>query len=441
MTDLYILALAAALLAGVVTSVAVPPVARIAAALRAVDRADGRRKRHAGEIPRLGGVAIAVGLASGCALAFALEGGAWAEALPKRELFALAFGTGLVFLVGAVDDLFGVTPGKKFLVEFLAAWLLVRVGWSIEAIRIPGLGMVELGFWGGVVSLLWIVGVTNAINLLDGLDGLAGGVIAIIAASLLVFSGIQGNPGSVLLMAAIFGACLGFLRHNWEPARIYLGDSGSLTLGYLLAAISVHSSLKAQAAVAILVPVLALGLPVIDTILVMVLRFFERDGAPVARRFARMFHADRRHLHHLLGVLLSRHRRIVVLLYATVLLFCAAALYVALNQDLEIALALLGVEFLVIFAMRRFGLAREARELVAEQRGELQPKLAPWREAAEASEAAAEPSVDDTLSRASTRDRAARALATSGYRNVTRAVGGSRRRGGGAPGGVAPGRR
>jgi len=382
-TDLYVLALAAALLAGVVTSVAVPPVARLAEALQAVDRADGRRKRHAGEIPRLGGVAIALGLACGCALALAIQGGAWAEALPKREFFALAFGTGLVFLVGLVDDLFGVSPGSKFLVQFLAAWLLVRVGWSIEVLSVPGIGTIDLGFWGGLVSLLWIVGVTNAINLIDGLDGLAGGLVAIIAASFLAFSALQGNAGSVLLMAAIFGACLGFLRHNWAPARIYLGDSGSLTLGFLLAAISVHSSLKAQAAVAILVPVLALGLPVIDTLLVMALRFFEGRGAPVARRFAGMFHADRRHLHHLLGVLLSRHRRIVVVLYATVLAFCFAALVVALTRNLEIAVALLLVEVAVVFGMRRWGLAREARELVAEQKEEIQPRLAPWREAAE----------------------------------------------------------
>lgn len=383
MTDLHILALAAALVAGVVTSVVVPPVARLAEVVRAVDRADGRRKRHAGEIPRLGGVAIAVGLACGCALALAIEGGRWAESLPRRELFALAFGTGLVFLVGAVDDLFGVTPGKKFLVQFLAAWLLVRVGWSIEMVRLPGLGNVDLGFWGGLVTLLWIVGVTNAINLVDGLDGLAGGLVAIISGSLLVFAAIQGNPGSVLLLAAIVGACLGFLRHNWEPARIYLGDSGSLTLGFLLAAISVHSSLKAQAAVAILVPVLALGLPVIDTLLVMLLRFVDGGGGSLPRRFARMFHADRRHLHHLLGEVVRRHRGIVAWIYALVLAFCAAAVYVAVTQELLVGLGLLLVEFGVILAIRRLGLARGARRLVEDQKGELQPRLAPWRAAAD----------------------------------------------------------
>ena len=137
--------------------------------------------------------------------------------------------------------------------------------------------------WGAVVSLLWIVGVTNAINLIDGLDGLAGGVVAIIADSLLAYALLQGNLRTVILMAATAGACIGFLRHNWAPARIFMGDSGSLTLGFLLAAISVHSSLKAPAAVAILVPILALGVPVIDTLLVMGVRFLDRPKGRLAR--------------------------------------------------------------------------------------------------------------------------------------------------------------
>src|SRR5262249_45772064 len=152
----------------------------------------------------------------------------------------------------------------------------------------PYWGNVPLGLLGGLGTMLWIVGVTNAINLLDGLDGLAGGVAAIIATSLLVFGLIQANTLMVILTAAIVGACLGFLRHNWAPARIYMGDSGSLMLGFLLAVMSLHASIKGAATVAILVPLLALGLPVIDTLLVMAVRFVEKpQGSPV-RRFARM---------------------------------------------------------------------------------------------------------------------------------------------------------
>src|SRR5262249_27384453 len=154
-----------------------------------------------------------------------------------------------------------------------AAGGVVYAGWSFSQLYVPLSGNVNLGILGGLFTLIWIVGVTNAINLLDGLDGLAGGVTAIIASSLLIFAWIQGQLLTVMLMSAIVGACLGFLRHNWAPAKIFMGDSGSLTLGFLLATMSLYSSIKGAATVAILVPVLALGLPVIDTLLVMAVRF------------------------------------------------------------------------------------------------------------------------------------------------------------------------
>ncbi len=324
MEPLFIVAGAAALLAGVVASLLVPPVVNLAQFLRSFDRPGegGERKAVlATAVPRLGGVAIAAGLGAGALVGLMAGWSQWGMQIPRPELVALPIAAGLVFLVGLVDDLFGVTPSKKFVVEFLAAWLLVRVGWSFTELNLPLFGEIHLGVWGGLVSLLWVVGVTNAINLIDGLDGLAGGVAAIISASLLVYALIQHNLGSVVLMASIAGACIGFLRHNWEPARVFMGDSGSLTLGFLLGAISLHSAIKAPAAVAILVPILALGLPVIDTLLVMVVRFFEGDGAPVGRRVGRMFRGDRQHLHHLLSDLASRHRRVVPVLYLVVLLF------------------------------------------------------------------------------------------------------------------------
>lgn len=395
MTPPLVLALFAALVAGVVTSALVPVVARLAGAVRALDRPD-ERKRHAGEIPRLGGVAIFVGLGLAAGAGLLAGWKEWGTLIPRSEHAAFALGTGLVFLIGVLDDLYGVSPAKKFLVQFVAAWLVVQVGWSFGALNLPFVGEIDLGVWGGVVSMLWLVGVTNAINLIDGLDGLASGVVAIIAVSLLVYSFVQGNPGSVVLLASITGACVGFLRHNWAPARIYLGDSGSLTLGFLLAAISLHSSLKAQAAVAILVPVLALGLPVIDTLLVMAVRFFGGEGAPFARRFARMFRADRSHIHHLLGGLVAHRHGLVALLYGTAIVFCAAALAVALTGETALGLVLLAVEVAVVLAMRSWGLATQARRLAEEQRAEVKPRLERFErgegagegEGAEAAEAA-----------------------------------------------------
>src|SRR5262245_44191280 len=201
MDNLLLYALGAATVAAVVTNLLVPTVTRLAIALRAVDYPGGR-KLQPGAVPRLGGIAIAGGLALGGGAALVAQWVQWSAHLARREVVAVMLGAALVFVVGVVDDLMGVAPGKKFLIEFFAAWLLVRLGWSFQVMRLPGLGEIDLGLFGGFVSLLWIVGVTNAINLIDGLDGLAGGVVAIISGSLLCYSILQGNPGTVVLMAA-----------------------------------------------------------------------------------------------------------------------------------------------------------------------------------------------------------------------------------------------
>src|SRR5260370_24629418 len=150
-------------------------------------------------------------------------------------------------------------------------------------------------------------------------------------------------------MAAPAGACLGFLRHNWEPARIFMGDSGALTLGFLLAAMSVHSALKAPAAVAILVPILALGVPVMGTLLVMAVRFLDRPPARPLRRFLRMFRADRKHPHHLLDQVGARRSQVVGLIYAVVVAFCVMALIVAVNGQTHLGPVCVGVDVLLIF--------------------------------------------------------------------------------------------
>jgi UDP-GlcNAc:undecaprenyl-phosphate GlcNAc-1-phosphate transferase len=282
----------------------------------------------------------------------------------------------MVFLVGLVDDISGVSVLDKFLVELLAAFLVVRIGWSFDVLGLPGGQTLALGAFGQATSVLWIVGVTNAINLLDGLDGLAGGVVAIIAGSFLMYALLQGDALTIVAMAAVMGGCLGFLRYNWAPARIYLGDSGSLTLGFVLATTSVQSSLKAPAAVAILVPILALGLPVIDTLLVMAVRFVRRPKGPISSRFIGMFEADRNHLHHVLLRLAKSRRSAVAWIYGAVLVFCALALTVAVTRNSAVGVLLLATEFVAVIAMRQLGLRAEARVLADQQRQDVREDLA-----------------------------------------------------------------
>jgi UDP-GlcNAc:undecaprenyl-phosphate GlcNAc-1-phosphate transferase len=366
MPEAFLAAALAALFAGIVTNLLVPLIARVAFALRAVDY-PGERRQQARIVPRLGGIAILGGIALGAGSLAMMHWGDWAIRVGRSELVALAFGVLLVFLVGLVDDLLGVSAAKKFLVQFAAAWLLVSVGWSFEVLHLPWLGDVVLGPWGRLVSLVWIVGVTNAINLIDGLDGLAGGVVAIIAGSFLVYAVLQGNLLTVILMGSVVGACLGFLRHNRAPASIFMGDSGSLSLGFLLAVTSVHSSLKAPAAVAILVPLLALGVPVMDTLLVMLVRFLERPKGRFTGRFLRMFHADRQHLHHLLAAYGQRRLGLVAPIYALVFATCALAMVVAVTRNSILGAVLVLGEFAVILLLRNLGYIAGVRRLAQQK--------------------------------------------------------------------------
>ena len=367
MIELFLPVLLGALAAAVTASLVFPLVNRIAMAVRAVDYPGGRRLQREA-IPRMGGIAIAAGIAVGAFLPSLMIWQRWVQRAASVQSSFLFIGTALVFVIGVADDIVGLSCIQRFLVQVMAAASVVYGGWSFGHLYVPLWGEVELGLWGGLVTVVWIVGVTNAINLLDGIDGLAGGVAAIIATSLLIFAWIQGNALTVILMSAIVGACLGFLRHNWAPAKIYLGDSGSLTLGFLLAVMSLRASMKGAAAVAILVPILALGLPVIDTLLVMAVRFVEKPQGSLLRRFARMFQADRNHVHHLMGRTAPGRKQIVLVIYFVAACFCAMALVVAVSRSATLGTALVVVEVFVVLLMRNLGVRREARALSVKQR-------------------------------------------------------------------------
>jgi UDP-GlcNAc:undecaprenyl-phosphate GlcNAc-1-phosphate transferase len=363
----------AAAIAALVTSTSVDFVSRLALAFRAVDYPGGRRG-HESAVPRLGGLALGLGLFFGAGSVALLQWGTWGGRVARSELLAFVLASGIVFLLGLADDLVGVSIARKFTIETLAAVIVVWLGWHFTAIGLPGGGSLALGPLGYVLTVAWIVGVTNAINLLDGLDGLAGGVVAIIAVTYLVYAALQGNPMTVVLMAGIAGACLGFLRHN-ARGQIFLGDAGSLLLGFILATMSVHSSLKASAAVAILVPLLALGVPIIDALLVMGVRFLERPHNRGTERFLRMFRADRNHLHHLLLSLARSRAQVVRLIYVMVVLACVFAITVAVARSLTVGLIMLGVELIAVAVIRRFGFAARLREMSEAQRKEVRVLL------------------------------------------------------------------
>lgn len=276
----------------------------------------GGRNVHQGEVSRLGGVAIFLGFALALAAEFGVEyflgRGSRALLLTGRPLISLFLGFAAIFLVGLIDDVFSLSPGTKLGGQVAAAAIVVAGGIRVDFIGNPfGGGLVYLGLLSIPVTLLWIVGFTNVINLIDGLDGLASGITAIAALSLLVLAAQGNHLVAAALAAALIGACLGFLRYNFSPASVFMGDSGALFLGFALATISLVGVMKSVAAIALAVPLLVIGVPVFDTATAIIRRI--RHNRPIQE-------ADRGHIHHRLLGRGFDQRQTVLIIYAWSLL-------------------------------------------------------------------------------------------------------------------------
>ena len=310
----------------------------------------GGRRQHENVVPRTGGIAVAGGLIAGCGVGFAAGAFGPAAALPAGALPFVA-ATAMVFAVGLRDDARGCSVGVKLLGQCAAAALIAAAGHTVDAVSTP-FGPVELGpAVGWPATILWLVGITNAVNLMDGLDGLGGGVAAIIAGSLAVIALMVGDAASIAVTGVLCGACIGFLPWNWRPARIFLGDSGSLTIGFVLACLSLTASLKATTAVAVLVPLLVLGVPALDTLFVIVARFRESPSAALLVRMRRTVLADRRHVHH--GLLAATdHRTAVLTLYVVVAACCLLALAAVYVNSPLLAVGTLLIEIGVVAFLR-----------------------------------------------------------------------------------------
>jgi UDP-GlcNAc:undecaprenyl-phosphate/decaprenyl-phosphate GlcNAc-1-phosphate transferase len=296
-----------ALAALVIVLLLTPAVGRAARYLRLADRpAEDGRARH--EIPRLGGLALFLGIFVPSLAFLPLDG----------ELRGVLLGAGVATVVGAVDDFRGLNWWQKLGGQTLAAAIPTGFGVWIQRFTFPVIGVHEMPSWVGIpLTVLAIVAVMNMVNFLDGLDGLAAGVCAISGATFAIIELSLGRVGAAVLAAIVCGACLGFLRHNFYPARIFMGDSGALLLGYTLAAISVQGLLKTAALATLLLPLLVLAVPVLDTSFVVAKRL--RSGQPI-------YVADARHLHHRFMRLGYSQRRSVVYLWAWCMTLAAAAL-------------------------------------------------------------------------------------------------------------------
>ncbi|MCC7537260.1 MAG: undecaprenyl/decaprenyl-phosphate alpha-N-acetylglucosaminyl 1-phosphate transferase, partial [Deltaproteobacteria bacterium] len=340
-----ILALGVAL----VTAALLTPLARrFALAIGAVDDPRADRRVHTERIPRLGGLAIVGAFFAPFALLFGLHTEAAKQFFeqPWRTVGLVVGGIVLMGL-GAWDDVRGVRAVHKLAVQVGVAAFAYACGFRIEQLDLPLVRGVPLGLLSVPFTIAWIVGIVNAVNLIDGLDGLAAGVAFFACVTNFVVAYIAGSSGAMLLSAALGGAILGFLLYNFNPATIFMGDSGSLFLGYVLALISlIGAASRASTTIAIIVPVLALGVPIMDTLLAMVRRFLERRS---------IFSPDRGHIHHRLLDLGLTQRRAVLILYGISVVFCGGAIAVYLGRTWQIGVALLAVTVALVGIVRFVG--------------------------------------------------------------------------------------
>jgi UDP-GlcNAc:undecaprenyl-phosphate/decaprenyl-phosphate GlcNAc-1-phosphate transferase len=288
-----------AMLVGIaaVATFALTPVVRAASLKFGLVDEPGGRKVHTGEISRLGGIALFTGFGAALALQYAGEtylGWKGLVGVGGAQVGGVVAGLVIIFVVGVVDDIITLEPGPKLIGQIFAALAVIGSGVRIDFIGHPfGSGLIALGLAGIPLTLVYIVGFANVINLIDGLDGLAAGVTAIAATTFLVLAMQSNQPVAAVFAAALIGACVGFLRYNFNPASIFMGDSGAMFLGFALASISLLGVMKSVAAIALAVPLLIIGVPIFDTASAIIRRI--RHKRPIQE-------ADRGHIHHrLLG--------------------------------------------------------------------------------------------------------------------------------------------
>lgn len=326
----------------------------------------GERKIHDQPIPRLGGLSIFISFY----LIFLIASQISFFHFPQNFLKEIRFWWLLVVSIivlglGAMDDFRRIPVSIKFFFQIIAGLILALTCSKIDVIALP-FGTFKLGIWSIPLTVFWVVAITNAINLLDGLDGLAAGTSFIVCLAMFGVSLISQNVGSALISIILAGSILGFLKYNFHPASIFLGDSGAYFLGFILAVLSLQGSLKGTTTIAILIPIIALGLPIMDTALSMfrrllkslhimeidqkrnVVKFFYLDGWSI-------FQADRDHIHHRLLQIGLTQKKAVMILYGVSLILGGLALSSVYFKNINYGLLLIAIAMASYISIRKLG--------------------------------------------------------------------------------------
>ena len=322
---------AALLVAAVVALIATPVVRSLAFKIGAVDVPRDSRRMHDHPIPRMGGLAIFFGFILSVLLFLPLT----------TQLRGMLLGAVVIVILGIFDDIYALSAKLKFAVQIGAALIAVLMGNQIDYLSNPNIFSSDpywhLGVLSIPISVLWIVAITNAVNLIDGLDGLACGVSTISSMTMLVIALTVAEAQVAILMAALAGACIGFLPYNLNPAKIFMGDTGSTFLGFVLATVSIQGLFKSYAIISFAVPFLVLGLPIFDTCFA-ILRRLARGQSPMA--------PDRGHIHHRLIDMGFSQKQAVAISYMLAAILGLAAVLLTSSGELK-ALILIGTIFVV----------------------------------------------------------------------------------------------
>lgn len=332
-----------------------PLVILIARHLKAVDAAD-IRKVHSRSIARIGGVAIfASAMCLMVPLLFLPNVISETNRNTLPGLIVMFSAATFIFIVGLIDDIKGLRARIKFYVELIAAFAVCAIGIRIKSVAIADWLRIDFGWFSWPLTILWITGITNAVNLSDGLDGLAAGISAVACAVIAIFAIYSGQIVMAIIMLALLGSLTGFLFYNFNPAKIFMGDSGSLFIGFTISTSSVMCSTKSPTLVGLALPLLALGIPVFDTLSAILRRFLERRS---------LFSPDRQHFHHKLLDMGLGQRQAVILAYIVTLLTAGLGMFMMATHDIN-TLVIFGCILLLLLLLFRVVSSVRLQEAVA----------------------------------------------------------------------------
>lgn len=319
-------------LAFIITFALTPQVIKLANKIGAVDVPKDERRVHTKPMPLIGGVGIYVSFIITMILFSNLE---------TSKMIGLFVGGTLILVMGVFDDINDLPAKLKLFIQIVAAGILVYSGFKITFITdfFGGRGYIYFDALAIPITLVWIVGITNTVNLIDGLDGLSTGVSTIAALTLGYIAHLNGVTEAALLLFMLAGGCLGFLPYNFNPAKIFVGDAGALFLGFVLSAISIEGALKVPTILTFAVPVLALGVPIFDTAFAIVRR--KLNGKPIME-------ADKEHLHHRFLNLGFGQKRTVLSIYVISIMLGTSAVFLTTHEYVQ-AISILFLTSLMIF--------------------------------------------------------------------------------------------